>query len=60
MLECVLEVCAGKVEGKWEEGAGAPLVLMLIDGDSGFGMEDAEEAGKSSTGVFRCSLNNNG
>lgn len=43
-LESVVELCAGRVEGKWEEGTGAPLVLMLRDGDSGFGVEDADVA----------------
>lgn len=39
-----LELCAGSVDDKWEEGAEAPLVLMFRDGDSGFGVEDADEA----------------
>ena len=42
----MVELCAGRVEGKWEEGVGAPLVLMFRDGDSGFGVEDADEAKK--------------
>lgn len=42
-----MELCAGRLEGKWEEGAGAPLVLMLRDGDSGFGVEDADEVSKA-------------
>lgn len=46
-LESVEELCAGRVEGKWEEGAEAPLALMFIDGDSGFGVEDADEAKRS-------------
>lgn len=47
-LESVAELCAGRVEGKWDEGAEAPLVLMFIDGDSGFGVEEADEAEKGS------------
>lgn len=43
-LDSVEELCAGRVEGRWEEGAGTPLVLILRDGDSGFGVEDADEA----------------
>lgn len=46
-LDSVLELCVGREEGKWDEGAGALLVLMLRDGDSGFGVEDADEAGMS-------------
>lgn len=44
-LESVVELCAGSAEDKWEGGAGAPLVLMFR-GDSGFGVEDADEAEK--------------
>ncbi len=43
-LESAVELCAGRVAGKWEEGAEGPLVLMFKDGDSGFGVEDADEA----------------
>lgn len=32
------------MEGKWEEGAEGPLALMFRDGDSGFGVEDDDEA----------------
>lgn len=42
-LESVVELCGGKDEGKWEEGAVALLVLMFRAGDSGFGVEDADE-----------------
>lgn len=35
------------VDGKWEEGAEAPLVLMFIDGDSGFGVEEADEVSRA-------------
>lgn len=45
-LESVEELCAGRAEDKCEEGAEAPLVLMFIDGESGFGVEDADEAEK--------------
>lgn len=47
--ESVVELCGGRVDGKWEEGAEAPLVLMFIDGDSGFGVEEADEAEIGST-----------
>lgn len=43
-LESVVELCVDKVEGKWEEGAGALFVLIFRAGDSGFGVDDAEEA----------------
>lgn len=46
-MESVVELCAGRVEGKWEEGAEAPLVLMLRDGDSGLGVEDADEVSRA-------------
>lgn len=36
----------GMEEGMRAEGAGALLVLMLGEGDSGFGVEEADEAGK--------------
>lgn len=50
-----MELCAGRVEGKWEEGAEAPLELMFRDGDSGFGVEDADEAERKRRGkVFTC------
>jgi len=41
----VLELCAGRGADRWEEGTeGTLLVLMLRDGgDSGFGVEDADE-----------------
>lgn len=42
-----MELCAGRDEGKWEEGAEAPLVLMFRDGDSGFGVEDADEVSRA-------------
>ena len=42
-LESV-ELCGGMEEGRWEEGAEGPLVQMFRDGDSGFGVEDADEA----------------
>lgn len=45
-LDRVVELCAGRLEGKWEEGVGALLVLMFRDGDSGFGVEDADDAEK--------------
>lgn len=48
-LESVVELCAGKVEGKREEGAEVPLV-MFIDGDSVFGVEDADEAEREGVG----------
>lgn len=32
------------MEGKWEEGAEGPLALMFRDGDSGFGVEEDDEA----------------
>lgn len=48
-LESVLELCGGKVEGKWEEGAEGPLVLMFRDGESGFGVEDVDEAERNRT-----------
>lgn len=41
----MVELCAGRVEDKWEGGTGAPLVLMFR-GDSGFGVEDADEPEK--------------
>lgn len=44
-----MELCAGRLDGKWEEGAEGPLVLMFRDGESGFGVEDADEAGRSRT-----------
>lgn len=47
-LESVVELCAGRLEGKWEEGAEGPLALMFRDGDSGFGVEDADEAERRS------------
>lgn len=34
------------MEGKCEEGAEGPLALMFRDGDSGFGVEDDDEAEK--------------
>lgn len=40
-----MELCAGSAVDKWEVGAGAPLELMFR-GDSGFGVEDANEAEK--------------
>lgn len=45
-LESVPELCAGR-DCKWEEGAEAPLLLMFKDGESGFGVEDADEAESS-------------
>lgn len=42
-----MELCGGMVDGKWEEGAEAPLVLMFIDGDSGFGVEEADEVSRA-------------
>ena len=44
-----MELCAGRVEGKREEGAEVPLV-MFINGDSGFGVEDADEAEREGVG----------
>lgn len=43
-LESVVALCAGRLEAKWEEGTEGPLALILRDGESGFGVEDAEEA----------------
>jgi len=43
-LESAVELCALRVEGKWEEGAEGPLALIFIDDDSGFGVEEADEA----------------
>lgn len=48
-LESVVELCAGRLEGKWEEGAEGPLALMFRDGDSGFGVEDDDEAERRRT-----------
>lgn len=31
----------------WEEGTEGPLALMFRDGDSGFGVEDDDEAERS-------------
>lgn len=45
-LGSVVELWWGREEGRWEEGAGALLVLMLREGDSGFGVEDADGAGR--------------
>ena len=42
-LESVVEVCAGSEDGKWDEGAEGPLVLMFTDDDSDFGVEEADE-----------------
>lgn len=44
-LESVVELCGGKVGVKWEDADG-PLVLMFTDGDSGFGVEEADDAEK--------------
>lgn len=44
-----MELCAGRLEGKWEEGAEGPLALMFRDGDSGFGVEDDDEAERRRT-----------
>ena len=55
-LESAVELCAGRVEGRCEEGAEAPLVLMFRDGDSGFGVEEADEAeeeGRRKEKVFK-------
>lgn len=43
-LESVVELCAGSEDGKWDEGAEGPLALMFTDGDSDFGVEEADEA----------------
>ena len=40
------ELWEGMEEGMRAEGAGALLVLMLREGDSGFGVEEADEAGE--------------
>lgn len=45
-LESV-ELCGGMEEGRWEEGAEGPLVQMFRDGDSGFGVEDADEVSRA-------------
>lgn len=43
------------MEGKWEEGAEGPLALMFRDGDSGFGVEDDDEAERGcAEKVFIC------
>lgn len=47
-LESVVELWVVRVAGRWEEGADGPLVLMFIDDDSGFGVEEADEAGRRS------------
>lgn len=39
----------------WEEGTEGPLALMFRDGDSGFGVEDDDEAERSEEEkVFIC------
>lgn len=43
----MLELCAGREVVKWDEGAEAPLVLMDIDGDSGFGVEEVAEVSRA-------------
>lgn len=50
-LESVLELWAGRLEDRWEGGAAGPLALMLRDGESGFGVEDDDEAGRRTAGV---------
>lgn len=41
-LDSVVELCAGRLEDKCEVGTVAPLV-PIFRGDSGFGVEDADE-----------------
>lgn len=45
-LERVVVLCAGRVGVKWEEPAEGPLLFMFTDGDSGFGVEEADETEK--------------
>lgn len=48
-----MELCAGRLEGRWEGGAVGPLALMLRDGESGFGVEDDDEAeGSGNNGLL--------
>lgn len=53
-LESVVELCGGRLEGRWDEGAVGPLALMLRDGESGFGVEDDDEAerGRATMGIY--------
>lgn len=39
-------LCVGSEEGRWEEGAEGPLVLMFTDDGSGFGVEETDDAEK--------------
>lgn len=41
-----MELCGGSEEGRWEEGAEGPLVLMFTDDGSGFGVEETDDAEK--------------
>lgn len=42
-----MELCGGRVGVKWEEAAEGPLALMLTDGDSGLGVEEADEVSRA-------------
>lgn len=42
----MVELCVGSEDGRWEEGAEGPLVLMFTDGGSGFGVEETDDAEK--------------
>lgn len=42
----IAELWGGMEEGMRAEEAGALLVLMLREGDSGFGVEEADKAGE--------------
>lgn len=47
-----MELCGGRVGVKWEEAPEGPLVFIITDGDSGFGVEEADEAEKKKCNLF--------